>query len=436
MSACIFVGPTLRHQDVAAVLEDAVCLPPAAQGDVYRAARCHRPRAIGIVDGYFCGAPSVWHKEILWALSQGVHVFGGASMGALRAAELHTLGMRGVGWIFEAFRDSDLEDDDEVAVVHGPAEMGFLAASEPMVNIRSTLERAQAAGVLSAASRFSLEAFGKSLFYPHRCWPTILDSAPVCGISESEIAALRDWLPHQRIDQKREDGLAMLCAMRETLSRPESFQPAFRFERTYHFEDMVARQDAQIAADGGHHSLTEKLVLDELRLEGPNVYGPIRERATMRLLATRQNRRAPVSVSNEMFRTQLAKTREALGLFTRTELDTRLVSDDLDERSLLNLVEDEARSNAVVAHARPLLNQCLLDELRLADSYSRFAERTHLKRKTLVVRSIWLRQMRSPHSTLGLQFEGCIKDGFTIRTRIQSRLSQQKKAAALEVLVN
>ena len=43
--------------------------------------------------------------------------------------------MRGVGKIFEAFRDGDLEDDDEVAVVHGPAEFGFREISVAMVNI-------------------------------------------------------------------------------------------------------------------------------------------------------------------------------------------------------------------------------------------------------------------------------------------------------------
>ena len=64
-----------------------------------------RPRAVGIIDGYFQQVPSVWHKEILWAMAQGVHVFGSASMGALRAAELAPFGMRGVGLIFEAYRD-------------------------------------------------------------------------------------------------------------------------------------------------------------------------------------------------------------------------------------------------------------------------------------------------------------------------------------------
>src|SRR5437016_6011191 len=108
MSICLFIGPTLRRGDIPAEL-DAFALPPAQQGDVYRAA-LNRPEAIGIVDGYFGGAPSVWHKEILWALSEGIQVFGSASMGALRAAELSSFGMRGVGRIFEMYRDVVLED--------------------------------------------------------------------------------------------------------------------------------------------------------------------------------------------------------------------------------------------------------------------------------------------------------------------------------------
>src|ERR1700745_3074106 len=99
MTSIVFIGPTLAPEEVAAA-GDFISLPPVSQGDVYRAARS-RPRAIGIIDGYFSGAPSVWHKEILWALSRGIAVFGSASMGALRAAELHPFGMRGVGRIFE-----------------------------------------------------------------------------------------------------------------------------------------------------------------------------------------------------------------------------------------------------------------------------------------------------------------------------------------------
>jgi len=101
MKPVIFAGPTIAADAIRNRL-DAEVLPPVAQGDVYRVAR-RRPPAIGIVDGYFEGVPSVWHKEILWAMEQGIPVFGSASMGALRAAELHDFGMIGVGAIFEAY---------------------------------------------------------------------------------------------------------------------------------------------------------------------------------------------------------------------------------------------------------------------------------------------------------------------------------------------
>jgi hypothetical protein len=130
MKAMVFVGPTLRPEELPGS-PDLVVLPPVAQGDLYRAAQ-RRPRAIGIIDGYFDGVLSVWHKEILWAMADGIHVFGSASMGALRAAELHAFGMQGVGQVFSAYcagtlppYDGRFEDDDEVAVIHGPAETGY-----------------------------------------------------------------------------------------------------------------------------------------------------------------------------------------------------------------------------------------------------------------------------------------------------------------------
>src|SRR5258708_4117885 len=91
--------------------------PPVRQGELYRAA-LDRPAVIGVIDGYFEVTPTVWHKEILWAMTQGIHVFGAASIGALRAAELDVFGMRGIGRIYDDFRDGVLEDDDDVALLH------------------------------------------------------------------------------------------------------------------------------------------------------------------------------------------------------------------------------------------------------------------------------------------------------------------------------
>ena len=99
----VFLGPTLAENDARAEL-DAVYLPPVSAGDVFRLWR-QRPRAIGIVDGYFEHVPAVWHKEIMWIMAHGVHVFGSAGMGALRAAELDSFGMHGVGRVYQAFKE-------------------------------------------------------------------------------------------------------------------------------------------------------------------------------------------------------------------------------------------------------------------------------------------------------------------------------------------
>ena len=119
MSVYVFTGPTISASEANREL-DAIYLPPAAEGDVCLVT-LQRPHAIGIIDGYFQSVPTVRHKEILWAMSRGIHVFGSASIGALRAAELAAFGMEGVGTIFELYRDGVLEDDDEVAIAHGPA---------------------------------------------------------------------------------------------------------------------------------------------------------------------------------------------------------------------------------------------------------------------------------------------------------------------------
>lgn len=175
MNVIVFTGPTLSAEDARSELE-ATYLPPAAQGDVYRAS-LNRPGAIGIIDGVFDQVPSVWHKEILWAMSQGIHIFGSASMGALRAAELAAFGMNGVGKIFHAYQSGVLEDDDEVAVVHGTREDGFRAVSDAMVNIRQTLLCSEAEGVISSSVRLALERIAKSVFIPTAPMPACWSSA-------------------------------------------------------------------------------------------------------------------------------------------------------------------------------------------------------------------------------------------------------------------
>ncbi|HVM81785.1 MAG TPA: TfuA-like protein [Stellaceae bacterium] len=382
MSICVFVGPTLPRAEIAGRC-DAVCLPPAAQGDIHRAAQT-KPQAIGIIDGYFSGAPAVWHKEILWALSQGIPVFGSASMGALRAAELHGFGMRGIGRIFEAFRDGILEDDDEVAIVHGPAELGFPALSEPMVNIRATLVQAVNAGVLSAASGQALEGFAKSVFFPNRSWPALVGAAPACGVAGAELAALTAWLPHGRVDQKREDALAMLAAMQESIARPgPAVAPRFQFEWTHLWDEMVIRSVDLPPAIGSSGGAPGYEVLEELRLEGGDSYELVRARALVRLFAGLHAKRQGMDPTPEALRGTLSGLRARLGLFTRAELDAWLARTHLTAASLEGLIEGCARSEAATELLGAALDRHLLDELRLSGRYESLAARAAQKQTVL-----------------------------------------------------
>jgi hypothetical protein len=241
MNVVVFVGPTLAAEDARALLPAATILEPVASGDVARVAR-ERPDAIGIVDGYFDQRLAVWHKEILWALSQGVRVYGGGSLGALRAAELAEFGMVGVGRVFDWFHSGALEDDDEVAVVHEMADRGFRARSDAMVNIRATLEGAVEAGVISLGTERQLIAIGKSFFFAQRSFPAILSRAQKCAIDEIELARLKAWLrqPSNIVDQKRLDAQALLCRMNDDLAEErESEPPGFAFQYTEAWHELA-----------------------------------------------------------------------------------------------------------------------------------------------------------------------------------------------------
>ncbi len=243
MTICVFLGPTVP-QDEAKTILDGIYLPPVRRGDILKAVQDHQPETVAIIDGYFEQVPSVWHKEILWALSQGIRVCGAASMGAMRAAELSQFGMEGTGQIYHAYLTGryepfeDLfEDDDEVAVVHGPAEIGY-AASEAMVDIRATLVKALSDGIVNDTDIHVLANAAKALFYKMRTWNAVLDIATGRGVSTATATRLSQWLPQNRLSQKRIDAMELLVGLRDGM--PQCEPVPFRFEQTLLWESAAA----------------------------------------------------------------------------------------------------------------------------------------------------------------------------------------------------
>lgn len=216
MTHVVFVGPSLPPNEVRALHPKALVYPPVRQGDIVSVLREHAPTAIGIIDGVFLDVLSVWHKEILLALDEGVAVLGAASMGALRAAECAPYGMQGVGTIFQMYADGRLTRDDEVAVIHTTEEFGFKAMSEPLVNLRLNLQRAAATGVIGHDLAAALLDEAADTYFPDRSWSQVFAS-PLLDSDTGNL--LRQFVTEQAVDHKAADARELLTTM--AAARPQ-----------------------------------------------------------------------------------------------------------------------------------------------------------------------------------------------------------------------
>jgi hypothetical protein len=230
----VFVGPTLAAGEVRARLPGAEVRPPVAVGEVLALVRRRRgPRIarIAIIDGYFERMAAVWHKELLVAIERGIEVWGAASMGALRAAELAPFGMRGVGAIYRGFARGTLTADDEVAVAHLPAEYGYRATSDALVNLRDGLARAP---MLGARTRAALVELARGRFYRTRSWAQLIEDARAAGLPRRALDGLAAW---PKPDRKAADARLLLRRLRAS---PPARPAALRVPRTWALRQLEA----------------------------------------------------------------------------------------------------------------------------------------------------------------------------------------------------
>lgn len=230
----IFAGPSLYGAEIGQPRNIAL-RPPAAKGDVLRAVG-QGADVIGLIDGYFETTAAVWHKEILHALSLGVRVFGAASIGALRAAECSAFGMVGIGLIYQGYATGQLVDDADVALLHAPPDLGYAPLSEPMVNVRATLNHLLHTGLISGAQFQSLMETASSIFYKCRTWKAILAAAP---LTSSERLHITELVRTFRVDQKMLDAVELVKAV-ELADGVRSQEPSeWDFSHTSYFRMLA-----------------------------------------------------------------------------------------------------------------------------------------------------------------------------------------------------
>lgn len=367
MRAVVFVGPSLGTPP--APVPGVILKPAAVAGDLYAAAR-DGAEVIGLIDGAFEDRATVWHKEILFALSQGVRVLGAASLGALRAVECAPFGMEGIGEIHARFRDGRIEDDAELALVFGPAEMSYPALSTPLVNIRATIERAEAEGVLVAAEAAEMLGHAQGIFFKDLTWPRLL-SDPRASWTAEAAGRLERWLPGGEVDLKREDALALIDAVAAALDEAPPALPGFRFAETRAWRRAVEWFERD---GGGALSPIEEAVLDEMRLD------PARfERALIRAFARRAARgsdTSAASASGEL----IEDLRLRLDLPTAGAFRAWLAEVEAEPAALAQALDDEETLQTALEAAVPRLAPAILDEARIDGKFEALAARAEAKR--------------------------------------------------------
>lgn len=206
MRVAAFAGPSLTAEDRAAH-PGIAWHPPAEAGDMLRLDVAPGD-TVCLIDGAFDRRPAVRHKELLLLLSRGVRVVGASSIGALRAAEMASFGMTGVGAIFRAFASGRLQADDEVALVHGPERWGWRALSLPLVDCRAALHAGVRRNWLHPKEARAVLAAAKAIHYADRDWPGVLRLSGIASSRRQAVAPRLQSAP----SRKRLDALACLDA--------------------------------------------------------------------------------------------------------------------------------------------------------------------------------------------------------------------------------
>jgi hypothetical protein len=378
-STHVFVGPSLPWDEGRSILPSAVFRPPAKAGDVYLAV-ADGADVIAIIDGYFEQVPAPWHKEVLYALSAGAHVFGAASMGALRAAELYPFGMVGVGRIFEAYRQGTYEDDDEVAVVHGGEDVGFAVGSEAMVNVRDTLSRAVERELIRPASADAIVREMKRQHYPHRSWLLVHELASRGQLATSEVDQLLAFIRSEKPDRKRQDAVELMMVLREFTRDPVvPFEPAFEFESTVFWDQLVSGARTGPGASAGISIEAIRSHVGLVEDDADSIF----QGALLLYLVVKEAHRVGLVLDPDKVEVVANRFRLSHGLDSASAIKDWLRRNALGEAEFWALMEVLALVEAVAKHHSTGLDAFLPAELQRRGRFEPVVEAITRKREAL-----------------------------------------------------
>ena len=211
----VYTGLSLPFDEAKEILDstddvEVIYKKPIQRGDLGPALR-QRPDIIAIIDGVFHQNSAVGHKEILNVINSGVRVYGASSMGALRASELDSLGMIGIGYVYNQYSTGEVDSDDDVAVMLDSETLEAL--SEPLINMRYVFTNAVRENIISEDEKNELLDIAKETYYPKRSYSQTLSQS---SLDDEKKDLLIDFI-RTSPDIKKEDAKELLKTIKNEL---------------------------------------------------------------------------------------------------------------------------------------------------------------------------------------------------------------------------
>jgi hypothetical protein len=206
----VYLGPTLNREEASKIL-DADYRDPAKKGDFLRLSlTSDEKKYVGFIDGVFLHdyPPSpieVYHL----ATRKNIELIGASSLGALRAVELEKFGMKGIGKIFQLFKNGILNADDEVAVTF--VRDKNILQSEALIDIRFNLFLAYKKGIITKQTKKRFVKIAKNVYFPFRNYDDIIKLTQEQFPSiHDELESFRDYILKNRDSLKARDARKLL----------------------------------------------------------------------------------------------------------------------------------------------------------------------------------------------------------------------------------
>jgi len=381
----VFVGPSIGHDEVQVLAPDAVVLPPVCQGDLLSACEKYSPTVAVIIDGEFGQSLSVWHKEVLFVLNQGIRVFGASSMGALRAAELDRFGMEGIGEIYRHYAGNFLSADEDVALLHSEADNGWRPLTIPMVNIWSTIKSLRSNSLMSSDACDAIQIAADSLHFTHRSKLGL--EAKLLELGRSDASELMTIFINGFVDQKRIDAIEAISAACNYQSVPKP-----PFEEPLHLFGRIGEsmQSTDTLVPSSHYPLRRYQLVNDVALHDPD-FERLSQRALDRAAVLEYAFEAGVEPSEDEIAIETSRFLGTLKI-KEDDVENWKSENDLSDSEFLRLMRDEAKRRHMQRWALDVRlyernRRLILDQLRLENRYATAVKEAAIRRQLAEART-------------------------------------------------